>query len=88
MATAAAQRKWRAKNRFVKTQLNVMTRRLVHEDLKEIAERHSLRGKGEAVSFASFVTKGLGQFAEHDREAKRLLGLFATAYERERDLYK
>ena len=37
MATAAAQRKWRAKNRFVKTQLNVMTRRLVHDDLREIA---------------------------------------------------
>ena len=45
MATAAAQRKWRAKNRFVKTQLNVMTRRLVHDDLKEIAERYQLRGK-------------------------------------------
>lgn len=88
MATAEAQRKWRAKNRFVKTQLNVMTRRLVHDDLAEIAERHRLRGKGEAVGFASFVAKGLGQFAEHDREAKRLLGLFCAAFERERDLYK
>jgi len=38
MATAKSQRKWRNKNRFVKTQLNVMARRLVHDDLDDIAE--------------------------------------------------
>ena len=52
MATTVAQRRWREKNRFVKTQLNVMTRRLVHEDLSEISDSFRLRGKGEAVSFA------------------------------------
>ena len=47
MATASAQ------IRFVKSQLNVMARRLVHGDLVEIAGRYRLRGKGEAVGFSS-----------------------------------
>lgn len=88
MATRAAQFKWRQKNRLVKSQLNVMVRRLVHRDLEELASAVSLRGKGEAVSFASFVAKGLAQYAEHDTEAKRLFGLFRSAYARDRDLYK
>ena len=88
MATAKAQRKWREKNRFVKTQLNVMARRLVHDDLDEIAKRQELRGKAEAVSFSSFVAKGLIQYAEHNEEARRLLELFADAFARDRDLYK
>ena len=88
MATTVAQRRWREKNRYVKTQLNVMTRRLVHEDLSEISDSFRLRGKGEAVSFASFVTKGLLQFAENDDEAQRLLEIFTAAYARDRDLYQ
>ena len=88
MATAKSQRRWRNKNRFVKTQLNVMARRLVHSDLDDIAKEFELRGKGEAVSFASFVTKGLMQYAEHNIEARRLMELFAEAFERDRDLYK
>ena len=88
MATAKAQQKWRSKNRFVKTQLNVMARRLVHDDLEEIAARFELRGKGEAVGFSSFVTKGLMQYAEHNREARRLIGLFSEAFERDRGMYK
>jgi hypothetical protein len=88
MATTQAQRKWRSKNRFVKTQLNIMARRLVHTDLDEIAEHFQLRGKGEAVSFASFVTKGLIQYANHNAEARRILELFGEAFERDRDLYK
>lgn len=87
MATAAAQRKWRNKNRYVKTQLNVMARRLVHDDLAEIARQCQLRGKAEAVSFTSFVTKGLIQYAEHNQEARRLLKLFRVAFQRDRDLY-
>lgn len=87
MATAKSQQRWRAKNHFVKSQLNVMARRLVHEDLAEIAAQCRLRGKGEAIGFASFVTKGLMQYAEHDPQARRLLDLFAAAYGRERDLY-
>lgn len=88
MATKAAQRRWRRKNRLVKSQLNVMVRKLVHDDLGEIAKSKSLRGKGEAVSFCSFVAKGLSQYAEHDREAARLLRLFELAYMRDRDLYQ
>jgi hypothetical protein len=87
MATAHSQRRWRNKNRYVKTQLNVMARRLVHDDLDEIARRYDLRGKGEAVGFASFVAKGLMQYAEHNAEARRLLDVFAESFERDRDLY-
>lgn len=87
MANTRAQNKWRGKNRFVKSQLNVMARKLVHQDLDEIAERFELRGKGEAVGFSSFVTKGLMQYADHNQEASRLLELFAEAYDRDRDLY-
>ena len=88
MATRIAQFKWRQRNRLVKSQLNVMVRKLVHRDLEELASAAALRGKGEAVSFASFVAKGLQQYAVHDTEAKRLLGLFVNAYERDRDLYR
>ncbi|MCZ6863599.1 MAG: hypothetical protein O7I42_25635 [Alphaproteobacteria bacterium] len=88
MATKRSQARWRVKNRYVKSQLNVMSRRLVHDDLDEIAQRYVLRGKGEAVGFASFVTKGLIQYAEHDAAARRLLEQFAAAFARDRDLYK
>jgi hypothetical protein len=87
MATAKSQRRWRNKNRYVKTQLNVMARRLVHDDLDEIAAHYALRGKGEAVGFASFVTKGIMQYAAHNEEARRLMELFAEAFMRDRDLY-
>ena len=87
MATADSQRRWRNKNRYVKTQLNVMARRLVHDDLDDIAQHFELRGKGEAVGFASFITKGLLQYAAHNDEARRLLELFADAFHRDRDLY-
>lgn len=87
MATAQSQRRWRAKNRFNKTQLNVMVPRLVHDDLSEIAADNDLRGKGEAVSFSSFVAKGLAQYAEHDPNAAQLLDIFRTSYSRDRDLY-
>ena len=87
MATARSQQRWRDKNRYVKTQLNVMARRLVHDDLDSIAAQFELRGKGEAVGFASFITKGIMQYAEHNEEARRLLELFAEAFMRDRDLY-
>lgn len=87
MATNAAQRRWRAKNRFTKTQLNVMARRLVHDDLDEIARMMRLRGKAEAVSFSTFVTKGLIQYASHSEEAQRLLSIFVKSWFRDRDLY-
>jgi len=81
MATAKAQAKWRAKNRFVKSQLNVMARRIVHDDLAQISDEFALRGKGEAVSFAADVTKGLIQHAAHNEEARRLLRVFAETFQ-------
>ena len=87
MATNAAQRRWRAKNRFVKTQLNVMARRLVHDDLAEIARVFQLRGKAEAIAFSSFTAKGLMQYATHNTEARRLLEIFVKSWYRDRDLY-
>jgi hypothetical protein len=46
MATATAQQRWRTKNRYVKSQVNVMAPKLVHNDLADIADGISLRGKG------------------------------------------
>tara|TARA_B100000676_G_scaffold300310_1_gene345824 strand:+ start:3529 stop:3798 length:270 start_codon:yes stop_codon:yes gene_type:complete len=85
MATAKTQRRWRERNRYVKSQLNVMAGRLVHDDLAEIAESSSLRGKGEAVGFASYIAKGLIQYSTHNLEARRLLEIFVASYERDRD---
>lgn len=87
MATNTAQNRWRSKNRFVKTQLNVMARRLVHDDLDEVARVFQLRGKAEAVAFSSFVAKGLIQYAAHNDESRRLLEVFVAAWRRDRDLY-
>lgn len=87
MAASEAQRRWRQKNRFVKTQLNVMVRRLVHDDLDELAQAFALRGKAEAVSLASFIAKGLLQSSEHDAAVRRLIERLREAYVRDRDLY-
>ena len=87
MTTAKSQKKWRDKNRFVKTQLNVMARKLVHQYLDEIAGAHGLRGKGEAVTFAAFVTKALMQRAEFDPIAAEMFGVFAATYRQDRDVY-
>ena len=43
MATAKSQRLWRTKNRYVKTQLNVMASKLVHNDLADIPDGIILR---------------------------------------------
>ncbi len=87
MVTTASQRKWRDKHRYVKTQLNVMARKLVHRYLMEIAVAYGLRGKGEAVTFAVFVTRALMQRAEFDPSTADLLGLFADTYRADRDVY-
>ena len=57
MATSTTQNKWRRKNRLVKSQLNVMARKQTHEELEEFAATFQLLGKGEAVTFAAFLTK-------------------------------
>lgn len=87
MATTKAQGKWRDKHRFVKKQLNVMARTIVHDYLTDIAERFGLRGKGEAVTFASFVTQALVQRAEYDAETAELLDVFRHTYLQDRDVY-
>jgi hypothetical protein len=87
MATPEAQRKWRDKNRFIKKQLNVMTRKGIHEYLEGFAEKFKLRGKGEAVTFASVLTQALIQRAEYNEEAARILEDISQAYHRDRELY-
>jgi hypothetical protein len=64
-----------------------MAPKLVHNDLAEIVAGISLREKGEAVGFASFITKGLIQFSEHNAEVRRLLEIFAESYECDSELY-
>ncbi len=88
MATKAAQKKWRAKHRYVKTQLNVMARKQIHEELEDFAKSYRLRGKGEAVTFATFVTRALTQRADFDAKAARMLDDFAAAYHRDREMYR
>ena len=62
-----------AKYKYSKSQLIVVASRLMHKDLAEVAQTTSFRGKGEAVAFATFVTKGLIQSAEHNMEAVKHL---------------
>jgi len=87
MATAQAQKKWRDKHRLVKKQLNVMARKATHNYLDDIAGRFNLRGKGEAVTFASFVTQALIQRADYNSEAARMLDALEETYHRDRDIY-
>ena len=87
MATSTTQNTWRRKNRLVKSQLNVMARKQTHEELEEFAATFQLLGKGEAVTFAAFLTKGLMQRAEFDGEAARMLDDITAAYHRDRDIY-
>ncbi|NQV55891.1 MAG: hypothetical protein HQ503_08540 [Rhodospirillales bacterium] len=87
MATLEAQRKWRRKNKFVKSQLNIMARKNVQDYLAEIADEHDLRGKGEAVAFAVYTTIALIQQGGFNDEAGRLHQLFTDAYHRDREIY-
>lgn len=87
MATTASQKKWRDKHRLVKSQLNVMARKKTHEDLDDFASTFQLRGKGEAVTFAAFVTRALVQRADFDAGAARMLDDFAAAYHRDREIH-
>ena len=88
MATRESQARWRSKHALIKKQLNVMAKRIIHEDLQEIADSFELKGKGEAVTFCCFVTKALCQQAQYNPEAKRILELLDSAYKREREIYK
>ncbi len=88
MATIKAQRKWRDKNRFVKSQLNVMAKKYVHADLNNFSKQFNLRGKGEAVTFAVFMTRALLQRSDFDAKIAALIENLILAYHRDRDLYK
>ncbi|MDA1089366.1 MAG: hypothetical protein O3A85_03515 [Proteobacteria bacterium] len=87
MATSTSQKKWRRKHRLVKSQLNVMARKKTHEELEEFAAAFQLRGKGEAVTFAAFVTQALIQRADFDVGAAKILGDFTDAYHRDREIH-
>lgn len=87
MATATSQKKWRRKHRLVKSQLNVMARKKTHEELENFAGAFQLRGKGEAVTFAAFVTRALMQRADFDATAARILDDFTDAYHRDREIH-
>ena len=87
MTTAKSQKKWRDKHRLVKTQLNVMARKSVHDELDTMAQNFDLRGKGEAVSFAAFITQALMQRADYNTETARMLDDFNEAFHRDRELY-
>lgn len=87
MADPLPQRKWRQKYRFVKRQLNVMARKQTHDALQAFALAFRLRGKGEAVAFACFVTRALMQRAEYSVEAAQMLEDFALGYHRDRELH-
>jgi hypothetical protein len=87
MATNRSQNKWRAKNKLVKRQLNVMAKGHVHDYLQRMADDFRLRGKGEAVSFATFVTRALMQRADYSDDAAQMLEDLAEAYHRDRDIH-
>ncbi len=87
MATKHHQKKWRDKNRLVKSQLNVVARRSVHDELDRFSESFQLRGKGEAVSFATFVTQALIQRADFSANAAQMLDDFTEAYHRDREIF-
>lgn len=87
MATATSQNKWRRKHRLVKSQLNVMAKKMTHEELDGFAGAFQLRGKGEAVTFAAFVTRALIQRADFDAPAAKILDDITEAYHRDRDIH-
>ncbi|MEK9671487.1 MAG: hypothetical protein VW268_03160 [Rhodospirillaceae bacterium] len=87
MATNRSQNKWRSKNKLVKRQLNVMAKSHVHDHLQTLADEFRLRGKGEAVSFATFVTRALIQRADYSKDTAQILQDLAEAFHRDRDIY-
>lgn len=87
MATTEAQQRWRQTHKFIKRQLNVMAREHTHRLLDGFAKTFNLRGKGEAVTFAAFVTQVLEQRSDYSDEAKKILSDAVDAYHRDRDLY-
>ena len=71
----------------MKSQFNVMAKKHVHDELEDFASVYRLRGKGEAVTFAVFVTRALVQRADFDAKAARMLDDFTEAYHRDREIH-
>lgn len=87
MATAVAQKKWRDKHRFVKSQLNVMARKVTHDGLKEISDTFGLNGKAEAVAFCAYVVRALKQKGEGDAATFLYLDALKAGFKRDRDVF-
>lgn len=87
MATRHSQRRWRGKNRLVKSQLNVMARKEVHDGLADIARRFTLHGKGEAVAFCYVLTRALIERGEDDVAIERMIDDLAAGYRANRDVH-
>jgi len=87
MATTQAQRKWRDKNRFVKSQLNVMARTVTHDGLAEISAAYGLHGKAEAVAFCAYVVRAMKQKAQHDATTYLYLDALRAGFKRDRDIF-
>lgn len=87
MATPQAQKKWRDKNRLIKSQLNVMARTVTHDGLTEVAETFDLHGKAEAVAFCAYVVRTLKQRAERDAATYLSLEALKAGFKRDRDVF-
>ena len=87
MATSKAQRKWRDKNRYVKTQLNVMARKITHDGLNEVADVFGLKGKAEAVAFCAFVVRAMKQKGADDAATFLYLDALKAGFKRDRDIF-
>jgi len=87
MATPQAQKKWRDKNRHLKSQLNVMARTTTHDGLLEVAEKFDLHGKSEAVAFCAYVVRALKQKGERDAATYLSLEALKAGFKRDRDAF-
>jgi hypothetical protein len=87
MATARLQRRWRDRQRSIKTQLNVMARREIHDGLAEIATRFEPGGKGEAVAFCCVLTRALLERAAGDDDIRQMIADLADGYHKSREIH-
>ncbi|MBL4613935.1 MAG: hypothetical protein JKY27_03555 [Magnetovibrio sp.] len=87
MASAQAQQKWRDKHRFVKSQLNVMARKITHDGLREISDAFNLTGKAEAVAFSTYVVRAMKQKGESDAATYLYLNALKAGFKRDRDVF-
>lgn len=85
MATSEAQQRWREKNRLIKSQLNVMARKVTHDGLEEIAEGFGLSGKAEAVEFCAYVVRALQEKGQRDAATYLHLNALKAGFKRNRD---